>query len=187
VTGLLQAPADRPAGKRGIRGLIAAVASVGALFSLSFTTNWDDPSWGKPALLAVGAALTAAAVLLWVARHPALLAAAAALLVAATGVWVVADSARRSEQREEDKWGGASFDYDDKGPAITRAEAEAVPIGASKDEVKRILGPAAGSGIQRVNDGEDLRCRAYRAEERPAWKLYALCFTGDRYTDLREW
>jgi hypothetical protein len=65
-----------------------------------------------------------------------------------------------------------------------------VPEGATKAEVRAILGPAAGSGIQRVNEGTDLRCVAYRASEggrRTGELLYAFCFTGERYTDLRQW
>jgi hypothetical protein len=187
VSTLLRAPADRPTGQRGIRAPLAAVAVIAALVTLTYGSRWDMPAWGRGVVLAAGAGLFAAAFLLWTARRPAALAGAAALVALAVPPWVAVESHRQQEQREAEKWGGMSFSYDDRGPMITKAQAEAVPKGATKDEVKAILGPAAGSGIQRVHGGDDLRCRIYRSAERPnsAFDTYALCFTGDLYTDLR--
>jgi hypothetical protein len=187
ASGVLLAPADRPAGERGIRGVAAAVVTFAALVTLTYGSKWEMPVWGRFVILGAGVGLVAAALLLWTARRPAVLVLAAGLVVLAIPAWATVELARQREQRASEKWGGMSLKYDPKGPAITKAEAEGVPKGASKDEVKAILGPAAGSGIQRVHDGDDLRCRIYRNAERPgpAGPLYALCFTGDRYTDLR--
>jgi hypothetical protein len=187
VTGLLQAPADRPAGKRGIRGAVAAVTTLAALLTLTYGSRWDMPAWGRVVMLAAGAGLVAAAFLFWMGRRRAGLVLAAGLVALAVPAWVVVEGSRRSEQREAEKWGGSSLTYDDKAPVVSRAAIDAVPEGATKDEVKAILGPAAGSGIQHVDDGDDLRCRVYRADRRRFGKLWALCFTGDRYTDLLEW
>jgi hypothetical protein len=187
ASGVLRAPADRPAGQRGIRGVAAAVVTVAALITLTYGSKLDMPVWGRFVMLGAGAGLVAAAVLLWTARRGGAIALAAGLLVLAVPAWATVESARQREQRATNKWDGMTVTYDPKGPAITREEAEAVPKGATKDEVRAILGPAAGSGIQRVHDGDDLRCRIYRAAERPGsmGAAYALCFTGNRYTDLR--
>jgi hypothetical protein len=187
ATGLLHAPADQPAGERGIRGVAAAVVTFAALVTLTYGSKWDMPLGSRMVMLAAGAGLVTAALLLWTARRRGGIVVAAGLVVLAVPAWATVESARQREAREADKWGGMSFNYDEHGPMITRDEAEAVPKGATKDEVKAILGPAAGSGIQRVHGGDDLRCRIYRAADRPdsAFHTYALCFTGDRYTDLR--
>jgi hypothetical protein len=162
------------------------VVTFAALITLTYGSRWDMPVWGRFVMLGAGAGLVAAALLLWTARRRAVLVLAAGLFVLAIPAWVTVERARQREQHEADKWGGMSFKYAPKGPAVTKAEAEGVPKGATKDELKAILGPAAGSGIQRVHDGDDLRCRIYRAAERPASDVvYALCFTGDRFTDLR--
>jgi hypothetical protein len=147
VSTLLRAPADRPAGKRGLRGPLAVVAVFAALVTLTYGSRWDMPAWGRVVMLAAGAGLVASALLLWTARRPLALAAAAALVALAVPAWVVVESYRQREQREAEKWGGMTFGYDDRGPAITREEAEAVPKGATKAEVKASWGrlPAAGS------------------------------------------
>jgi hypothetical protein len=186
VSTLLQAPADRPAGKRGLRGTVAAVATIAALVTLVYGSRWDMPAWGRGLMLAAGAGLIGAALLLWTARRPAALALAAALTALAVPPWVIVESHRQQEQREAEKWGGMTFQYDDRGPMITEAQAEAVPKGATKDEVKAILGPAAGSGVQHIRgDAKDLLCLIYRDANRPkSVPTFALCFTGNRYTHL---
>jgi|ERR687896_92317 hypothetical protein len=185
----LEAPADRPAGQRGWRAWAACAVAVAALPVLAMSTYADPPGWTGPVFLFAAFALTAAAVILWTARRRAFLGLAAVMVAAALAAGVVAESAHRREQREREKWGGSVFHFDEQGPAITRAEAEAVPEGSTKDEVRAILGRAAGSGIQRVNDGKDLRCVAYRASDHrgPLVGLYAFCFSDGRYSDLRKW
>jgi hypothetical protein len=185
----LTAPADRPAGQRGGRVLPAFVVTVAALPALAFSAADVDPRWTGVAFLFTAMALLVAGVLLWTARRPAGLTLAAGLVVAGLAAGVVAEAAQRREQREADRWGGASFKFDDQGPAITEDQAEAVPKGSTKDEVRAILGRAAGSGVQHVNDGRDLRCVVYRDANRLGrnWRMFAFCFSGDRYTDLREW
>jgi len=184
VSTLLQAPADRPAGKRGLRAPLAAVAVFAAVVTLAYGSRWDMPAWGRLVMLAAGAGLVASALLLWTARRPSAVAVAAALVAVAVPAWIVVEGYRQREQREAEKWGGTTFRYDKRGPAITKDEAEAVPEGATKDEVKALLGPAAGSGIQRVHGEDDLRCRIYRSAE-PSVHVFALCFSGDRYVALR--
>jgi hypothetical protein len=185
----LPAPADRPVGHRGWRALPAFVVTAAALPALAFSSTADDPGWTRTAFLFTAAALIAGGVLLWTARRRAGLGLAAALVVAALAAGVAAEAAQRRDQGEADRWGGTSFTFDDEGPAITRAQAEAVPEGSTKDKVRAILGRAAGSGIQRVNDGTDMRCVVYRDANRLGrnWRLFAFCFSGGRYTDLREW
>jgi hypothetical protein len=185
VSTLLQAPADRPAGKRGLRGPLAAVAVFAALITLTYGSRWDMPVWGRFVVLGAGAGLVGAALLLWTARRPGALVLAAALAALAVPPWVIVERHRQQEQREADKWGGMTFKYDDRGPMITKAQAEAVPKGSTKAEVKALLGPAAGSGVQHIHGARDLLCLIYRDVKRPKGaSVFALCFTGNRYTDL---
>jgi hypothetical protein len=69
-TGLLRAPADRPAGKRGLRAPLAGLVALATLFPLS-ASQFDaaDPAWTKTAFALAAVAWLAAAVLLWVARR----------------------------------------------------------------------------------------------------------------------
>jgi hypothetical protein len=184
AAGLLEAPADRPAGTRGIRGAAAAVATLAALVTLTYGSRWDMPVWSRFVMLGAGTGLVGAALLLWTARRPAALVLAAALVALAVPPWVIVERHRLQEQREAEKWGGMTFKYDDRGPMITEAQAEAVPKGATKNEVKAILGPAAGSGVQHIHGAKDLLCLIYRDAKHPKVSTFALCFTGNRYSDL---
>jgi 4-amino-4-deoxy-L-arabinose transferase-like glycosyltransferase len=189
-TKLLQAPADRPPGQRGLRAPAAYVVAVAALFALGFSTYSEPPEWTRAPLLFAAAALIAGALLLWTARRRASVMAAAVLVAAAVMAGVVADAAQREAKREADRLGGSTFQFDEHGPAITREQAEAVPEGSTKDEVRAFLGQAAGSGIQRVNDGRDMRCLVYRDAARTGWRnlrLFAFCFSGERYAEMLIW
>ena len=78
----LRPPADRPAGKRGVRAPLAGVAAFAALFPLrAGQVEPRDPAWTRPGFLLAGLALIAAAVLLWVARRRVTLMLAIALAV----------------------------------------------------------------------------------------------------------
>jgi hypothetical protein len=186
---LLQAPADMPAGQRGWRAWLACAAAVAALPALAFSTFSDPPGWTGPAYLFAALALTTAAVLLWTARRRAVLGLAVVLVAAAVAAGVVAEAAQRREQREEERLAGSTFRFDDNGPAITKAQAESVPEGSTKDEVRAILGQAAGSGIQHVTGDRDMRCLAYKVagSRGPGAGLFAFCFSDGRYTDLVTW
>jgi hypothetical protein len=186
---LLQAPANRAVGRRGWRAPAACVVAIAGLPALAFSTYSDPPGWTGAAFLFASVALISAAVLLWTAQQRAGLGIAAVLVAAAVAASLLAEAAQRREQREADRWGGSVFNFDDQGPTITEAQAQAVPDGSTKDEVRSILGQAAGSGVQRVTDGRDMRCLAYRASDRrgPGARLYAFCFSGGRYSALRRW
>ena len=81
---LLRAPADRPAGKRGARGFVAAVAALSSLVPMVFFRNAGDSAWARPGIAAGSLALIAGAVLLWTARRR-LVVAVAVVAVAAGG------------------------------------------------------------------------------------------------------
>jgi hypothetical protein len=186
---LLEAPADRPAGQRGWRAPLAYVVAVAALLPLGLSTYADPPGWTGLVFLFTALALTSAAVILWTARRRAVLGLAAVVVAAAVAAGAVAESAQRREQREEERLGGSSFKFDEKGPAITKAQAEAVPEGSTKDEVRAILGQAAGSGIQRVTDDRDMRCVVYNdaGYRGRSFRLFAFCFSNGRYSELVIW
>jgi hypothetical protein len=188
-TTLLRAPADRPAGQRGWRAPVALITTVAALVPLAMGTHPDPPGWTGPVMLGAAAVLLAAAIVLWTARRRAGVALAAALLAVAAMGGAVAYAAQQDAKRQEERLGGASYRFDEKGTAITPQQAESVPEGATKDEVRDILGPAAGSGVQRVKDDEDMRCLVYNDASRPKqfMHLLALCFEDGRFTELLSW
>jgi hypothetical protein len=188
--GLLQPPADRPAGRRGPRGPLAAVAALGGLLPLAFSGPADETSWGQPAMIVAGATLIGGAVLLWTARRRVAVAAAFALVVlGAVGGAAAISSELRTESRRlraEDRVGGAVMDDPAVGgPRLTQAAAEAVPVGLTRKELRGRLGAPASYGIQRITDGPDLRCWAYWTT-RPH-TLHAFCFEHGRYSELMRW
>jgi hypothetical protein len=103
---------------------------------------------------------------------------------------VAAERARHRVVSEEEKWGGSVFRYDEhRGARLSTAEAEAVPKGLTHEQLRARLGVPAGRGIQRVFDGPDLRCLAYRSDSTDPNRLslHAFCFRDGRYEALREW
>jgi hypothetical protein len=186
---LLEPPADRPAGERGWRAPAAFVVAVAALPALAFSTYPEPPSWTGPVFLFAALALASAAVILWTARRGAALGLAVMLVAAAVAAGVVAEAAQRSHQHEEERLAGSIFKFDEEGPAITKAQADAVPEGSTKDEVRALLGQAAGSGVQRVTDDRDMRCLAYNyaGDRGRSSRLFAFCFSNGRYSELVIW
>lgn len=186
---ILRSPAERPPGKRGLRGVAACVAAAGALVPLAFSSGTGDPGWVRPVFISVAVGMTLGATLLWVARRPVTLALGIGLLLLSVAGGVEADRAESHAQHEADKWTGASWHAHEKGRLLTLAEARAVPEGVTKNQLKALLGPAAGSGVQQVEGEKDLRCIAYRSHRGQGLGriLHAFCFTDGRYTDLREW
>jgi hypothetical protein len=186
---VLEAPADRPPGQRGWRAWMAYILAAAALPALGFSRHVDSPSWVGPLFLFAALALTSAAVILWTARRAAGLGLAAMLAAAAVGAWVVAEAAERSHQLEEQRLGGSTFKFDEEGPAITKAQADAVPEGSTKDEVRAILGQAAGSGVQAVTDDRDMLCLVYNdaGYRGRSFRLFAFCFVDGRYGELLIW
>jgi hypothetical protein len=183
------APADRAAGRRGPRAKLAGVAAAGALVPLAFSSVSTDPGWARFAFGAAAALLIGAALLLWVARRRSAVAAGVALIVLGAALAAYAEAERAERQRERDKWGGAVFRHEERGRILTGAQAEAVPEGITKAELTARLGVPAGSGVQRVFDGPDMRCLAYRngTRERSGARLHAFCFSDGRYVALRTW
>jgi len=188
--GLLQPPSERPAGRRGPRGTIAAIVALGALIPLAFARFADETSWAQPVMLLAIAALVAAATLLWTARRSGTLAVAVALVaLGGVGAVVSISGELRAESKrlhEEDRLGGAVFgDPGVRGPHLTEAEVRAVPMGLTRKQLRSRLGAPPSHGIQRVNEGTDMRCWAYRAATRH--RLHAFCFRDGRYAELTEW
>jgi hypothetical protein len=192
--GLLRPPADRPAGKRGVRGPVAAVAAIAALVPLGFARVADETAAGGPAALAAGVALIGGALLLWTARRPGAMVAAVVLVLAgAVGATVAIGAEIRAEdeaRREADRWAGSTFGFPRaRGAVLTRAEAEAVPKGLTREALTARLGAPSATGIQRLAGEPDMRCMAYRSTTRPPRSelLHAFCFRDGRYAELGEW
>jgi hypothetical protein len=191
---LLRAPADRPAGKRGARGTVAAAAALASLVPMLFFENAGDSSWARPGIAAGSLALIAGALLLWTARRRIVVAAAiAAVAAGATLGWLAVAAELRAESRERraaDRWAGADFSYPRaRGAILTKAEAEALPKGLSRAELVARLGEPSAQGLQRITDEPDLRCLAYRRTGGRAVSqaLNAFCFRNGRYVELGEW
>lgn len=183
----LQAPADRPAGQRGWRARLAGAASVAALAVLAISSVAEG---GDRAMdLVAAAALVAAAVLVWTARRGSGLVVAGALVVAAVAAVAMAGFTNRHHAQGSNRWGEMTYTYDPDGPAITRAQARAVPKGSTEDELAEILGSEAGSGTWRGRGGRDMRCLFYldQSSRRPSDRTFAFCFAGDTYASLQRW
>jgi hypothetical protein len=192
--GRLQAPADRPAGRRGPRGPVAAVAALAALVPLAFSGPADETSWGRPAMLVAAATLVGGAAMLWTARRRATVAAAFALVAlgAAGGAAAISTELRTESRRlrAEDRWAGRVFtDARAQGAVLTDNQAEAVPKGLTAQALRARLGRPATTGIQRITDEPDLRCLAYRSSRRAPNRqtLRAFCFRDGRYVELGDW
>jgi hypothetical protein len=183
----LEAPADRPAGRRGWRAPVAGVVAVAALPALVISSVGEG---GERAghLLAAGALLTAA-VLIWTARRTSGLAVAGGLVVAAVAAVPLVGVTNRHHAQGSNRWGEMTYTYEPGGRAITRAQARAVPKGSTEDQLKEILGSEAGSGAWRGRGGRDMRCLVYRAQASRGETddLFAFCFAGDRYASLQQW
>ena len=74
-----------------------------------------------------------------------------------------------------------------RGPRLTKAQAEAVPMGLTREQLRNRLGAPSSYGIQRVNEGPDMRCWGYRGSARHPHSLHAFCFRHGRYAELVEW
>lgn len=103
---MLIPPADRVAGRRGARGVLAFVASVGALVPLVGAANADDPAWTQPGYVAATLALTLAAAVLWVARRPLALGLGVALVLVTVEhhVSAVPRKLRLSNRHQISRW-----------------------------------------------------------------------------------
>jgi hypothetical protein len=190
----LRAPADRPAGKRGVRGWVAAVAAFSSLLPMAFFQNAGDSAWARPGIAAGSLALIAGALLLWTARRR-LVVAGAVVAVAAGGTlgWLAVAAERETESRERreaDRWAGAAVSFTRaRGAIVTKAEAAAVPKGLTRAALIARLGEPSARGVQRITDEPDLRCLGYRRTGEKAFDqtLTAFCFRDGRYVELGEW
>jgi len=185
--GLRLAPADRAAGARGPRAKLAGAVAIVALPVLAMSSFDRDPGWTVFAFAAAAGMLVAAAVLLWIGRNTRVLVLAVVLIPLGVATAVAAEAERNRVQHEAEKWGGASYRFDAKGRILTREQAEAVPEGITTEELKARLGPAAGSGVQRVTGEPDMRCVAYRGNSAEFPPLFAFCIREGRYEALRQW
>jgi hypothetical protein len=191
-SGLLRAPADRPAGKRGLRAPLAGLVALATLFPFS-ASQFDSagPAWTKTAFVLAAVAGLVAAMLLWVARRRFTLVLAIGLVLLGLVGSVAAQRERNRVTSEEEQWGGWVMlrGHENRGVRLSAAEANAVPKGLTWEQLRARVGMPAGSGIQRVYDGPDLRCLLYRSHDanpnRP--RLHAFCASDGRYEVLRKW
>lgn len=192
AAGFLRAPADRAAGERGLRAPLAGLVALATLFPFS-VANFEvvHPAWARPAFVLAAAAGIVAAVLLWVARRRVVLALAIGLTLLGLLSTVAAERARQRVVSEEEKWGGSTFSYENRGRRLTRAQAEAVPKGLTRAQLTARLGVPSARGIERVVGEDDLRCLGYRSAARlpkhSVPNLHAFCFRDGRYAVLRSW
>ena len=192
--GMLRPPSERPAGRRGVRGTIAALVAVAAVVPLPWLNVNAHTAWAEPAIVAGTLALFAAAMLLWTARRWVWIGIAAAVVVMGIAVVVVAIAAEsradsRARQAEEG-WAGASFSFPRaRGAILTEADARAVPKGVTRERLIERLGEPSARGVQHFRDEPSLRCLAYRrtATNPVSQTLNAFCFRNGRYVELVEW
>lgn len=173
------APADRAAGRRGFRGLLAVVATFGALVPLwnhgpdespregfgrrTYEYELDGPWWIDPALVASAIALVIAALLLWAARRRLTFALGLVLAPLAAGVTAGAVVERKTVGR------------------VTPADARFARSLDSEAEVRATLGAPAGHGSMQ-GPGLSADCIVY-VRDRPAFGLqvdYLFCSRDGR-------
>lgn len=175
-------PADRPKGKRGFRGWLAAVLALGApaiMFVAQFqggsgggstdgSRTYDYTISGPPGLglkaALVAFVFAAAAVLVWTARNPRGLLAAALLTGSALAGTALVTT-----------W----FDSAE----VADRELRALKPGLSRSEVEDRLGTPAGTGSY-SDARRNLDCLVWNRAEVPAgsYDTHAIvCFAGDRF------
>jgi hypothetical protein len=174
--------------------LLAYASVLAAAIILPLSGFAADPGWTDPAMKAAGAAALLAAGLLWIARRPLPVALGIALAPAAIAAGVLSIAARLDTEGEppDSKWGGYVFAFHDRGRTkpLSAAELASVPKGATRAQVRRLLGPPIAHGIQRVEDARDPRCLAYPNEHfkrKSRANLHAFCFRDGRFVVLRNW
>ena len=173
------APAELPAGERGVRGRIAAVVALlalvalssswwhgrsggglgGAGFSLAFTLDgWR--SWGLLVLTLVAAALLVGAGVLWTARRPRGVVLGGAIVVAALalGSWAVVI--------------GQQFG------ALSMSELQAASLGTPRAQLEQRLGAPLLTNVTATasTPAAALECDIYRAHAGSNFPVAALCF-----------
>ena len=190
--GMLRPPSERPAGKRGVRGTIAALVAVAGVVPLPWLNGDAETAWAEPAIVAATLALFGAAVLLWTARRWVWIATAAVAAVAGVALGATAMAAEiRARDRAVHAWAGASFSFRPRarGAILTEAEARAVPKGLTREQLIERLGEPSARGVQHFREEPDLRCVANRrsAAKPISHTLNAFCFRGGRYVELAEW
>ena len=194
-SGTLRPPSERPAGRRGVRGTVAALAAVAGVVPLPFLNADAHTAWGEPAIVVAALALFGGAALLWTARRPVWIAMAAAMVVAGiTGATVAVGGELAADSRArhaEERWAGAVVGFTGpRGPLVTRAEAKTVPKGLTRAQLVERLGKPPARGVQHITGEPDLRCLGYRRTNgRPidGAPLNAFCFRGGRYVELGDW
>jgi hypothetical protein len=192
--GMLRPPSERPAGKRGVRGTIAATVAIAGVLPLPFLNGPAETGWAEPAIVAASLALFGAAVLLWTAHRQVWIATAAAAVVAGGALAFTAITAEiRAHDRAiqaTERWADASYSFPRaRGAILTKAEARAVPKGLTREQLIKRFGEPSTRGVQHFRNRSDLRCVAYRrTDARPASQtLNAFCFRDGRYVELGEW
>jgi hypothetical protein len=192
---MLRPPSERPAGRRGVRGTVAALAAVGGVVPLLFLNADARTAWAEPVIVAAAVTLFCGAALLWSARRPVWIALAAVAIAAGiAGATVAIAAESRADSRathEAERWAGASVAFTGaRGALVTTAEAHAVPTGLTRAQLVERLGQPPAYGVQHITDEPDLRCLAYRrTDRRPIDRapLSAFCFRDGRYVELGEW
>jgi hypothetical protein len=177
---LVVAPADRAAGRRGLRGVLAAITAPAALLALAargfngsgggsdgpreFSWKLDGPDWTNRSLLVVAAALVLAALLLWAARRPWTVALGVLLVPLALGTGVISVIERQTAGR------------------VTSAEVREARTATTETAVREMLGQTAGHGSMRL---AALRadCAVYVASHKDRFgdhPEYLFCFRDGR-------
>jgi hypothetical protein len=184
---LLDAPADRPAGERGWRAPVAYAIAVAAVPTLAL--SYGIGAREGAAYLAVAAALLTAAVLIWTARRPHALVLAGVAVAASVMAVVLLGVPNLHRVQGTTRGAETEYSFDADAPPITPAQAKAVPMGSTEEEVEEALGSAAGSGTLRRPDGTDSPCLIYgdQAGRQSFDPVFAFCFAEDRYTSLHRW
>ncbi len=138
----------------------------------------DVSGWTEGGFAAIAAMLMASAVIRWSTPHPKALRLSSGLIVLAVLVGLAAGNPFQFDQSETDPGAGDGYTFVARGSAVTLADVNAVPNGATRAEVRARLGVPAAHGRHRYA-GSALRCLGYRMAPR---SVVGFCFRGGRYT-----
>jgi hypothetical protein len=168
--------------------VLAFAGLLAALVSFRLGGFRPDHAWTEWVMKGAAVGMVLAAALLWFARGKAGPILGALLLLAC-----VAGSAITYGSRLDIDFGSDSskmtFQQGRTAP-LTRAEIAAVPQGATRAHVIKLLGRPTERGMQRVLDGPDLPCVAYLLDPDDSASpnhLHGFCFSHGTLATQRDW
>lgn len=136
---VLGPPRAVPSVRRNQR-IAAAITGLCAWPAYRMIGDPDVSGWTEGGFAAIAAMLMASAVIRWSTPHPKALRLSSGLIVLAVLVGLAAGNPFQFDQSETDPGAGDGYTFVARGSAVTLADVNAVPNGATRAEVRARLG-----------------------------------------------